>query len=422
SADINSEWREFLSAQARTFSREIGELKGSLMKAGQLLSIYGEHFLPPEINESLKSLQQDSPPLKWEAMEPILRQNLSDELLRELDIDPEPVGTASLGQVHRALIKTTGEQIALKIQYPGVDKAIDSDLRALRALLNVGKILPKEFNPDPIFAEIRKMLVQETDYELEAQLTNEYRKKLENDKRFIVPKVYPRYSGKKILATSFEPGLRLDDGLVSSLQEGRRNRLATHFLDLYFTELFSWKFVQTDPHAGNYRVRLEPDGNDRIVLLDFGAACHYPDSFMNPFLRMIKATWEKNHTQFLRAAQELKFLRKNDDPRLIQLFSEFCQLSFEPFLKPDDPRNNPPRVDPEGKYDWKNTDLPQRSTSKAIQIARSFSLRTPPQEIIFLNRKAGGTFVILSILGAHFNGHQLLKSYLDKISYKAKNP
>src|SRR5690606_19398227 len=120
---------KLLQNQAALLSNELGELKGSLMKAGQMLSMYGEHFLPPEANALLKSLQQDSRPLLWEAIEPHLKKYLPEEKLAELEIEKDALACASLGQVHRARIKATGEMICLKIQYPQVDKAIDSDLK-----------------------------------------------------------------------------------------------------------------------------------------------------------------------------------------------------------------------------------------------------------------------------------------------------
>ena len=139
-------WNSFLKDQAQSFSREVGELKGSLMKAGQMLSMYGEYFFPEDVNLFLKTLQQDSPALEWPAMEKILLQELGAEKLEQLEIQHEALACASLGQVHRARIKATGQEIVLKIQYPNVDKAIDSDLKAMKSFLSLLKILPKNIN------------------------------------------------------------------------------------------------------------------------------------------------------------------------------------------------------------------------------------------------------------------------------------
>src|SRR6476619_1819080 len=101
-------WQKMLAGQAQKLSKELGELKGSLMKAGQMLSMYGELFLPPEANEFLKTLQSQSPPLQFSEIEKILKAHLGEEKLGELEIDPVSIGSASLGQVHKARIKASG--------------------------------------------------------------------------------------------------------------------------------------------------------------------------------------------------------------------------------------------------------------------------------------------------------------------------
>lgn len=408
-------WRKLLSNQASAISSELSELKGSLMKAGQMLSMLGEHFLPPEANQFLKALQSDSIPMSWTAIEPTVKKNLPPEKLALLEIEQEALASASMGQVHRAKIKATGENIVLKIQYPNVDKAIDSDLRAIRSFLNTLKLLPKDMNLDPLLAEVREMLVQETDYALEANLTEEFYERLKNDRRYIVPKVYREFSTTKILATSYEHGIQADDPLIQSLSQERRNKLALNFLDLYFRELFDWGVVQTDPHSGNYRIRIDPQGSDRLILFDFGATRSYPMNFLLPYRRMLKGALTNNRELFFQAALDLQFLHEDDSPELKKLFEEFCTETVEPFLTPMDPRNSHGRIAADGTYDWKNTDLPQRLSKKIFHILRSHSWRTPPQEIIFLDRKTGGVFVFLSMLGAKIRGRDLILKYLEKV-------
>lgn len=400
-------WTQFFASQAEIFSKEIGELKGSLMKAGQALSMYGEHFFPPEVNKFLKTLQHESPPLAWPAMKRVLLAELGPEKIALLEIEEKAHASASLGQVHVARIKSTGEKLALKIQYPDVDKAIDSDLRALKRFLQVIQILPKDFDVAPLFAEVGEMLHQETDYVQEAEWTETYAARLAGDERYVVPKVHREFSTRKVLATSFEAGFRADDPVVQSLSQARRDRLATNFLELYFRELFGWGLVQTDPHAGNYRVRLDENGNDRWVLLDFGATRRYGPEFLEPYRRMIAASASNRLDAFREAALDLKFIDANDDPRLRTLFEELCFTIIEPFMDPKDPRNRG-TVAADGTFDWKNTDLPQRTTAKALEILRGFVWRSPPREILFLDRKTGGVFIMLSLLRARIEGRSSL--------------
>lgn len=407
-------WRSFLLNRAKFLSSELGELKGSLMKAGQMLSMYGEHFLPEEANQLLKSLQADSPPLSWKAIEPIYRRELGEERYAKLEIEQEPIGSASLGQVHKARIIATGEIIALKLQYPGVDRAIDNDLKALKSFFNMMKFLPQGKVTDQLFDEIKTMLVQEMDYESEATATESYAKRLEGDQRYVVPRVYREFSGPKLLATSFERGFRADDPLIKNLAPERRNRLALAYMELYFKELFEWGVVQTDPHLGNYRIRISPTGEDQFVLFDFGAVRTYGDEFLRPYHAMVAASLRNDVVNLREAAMHLKFLGAEDDPKLRDIFEDFCTMTVEPFLEPSDIRNTDGRVGADGVYDWKNSDLPQRLTKKVFEMIRGFELRTPPREILFLDRKTGGVFVFMSVFGAKIRARELLLKYLPE--------
>lgn len=409
----DQKWQKLLATQAQKLSLELGELKGSLMKAGQMLSMFGELFLPPEANEFLKTLQSKSPPLVFSEIQKILQSQLGQDKLNELEIDPESVGSASLGQVHKARIKATGEWIALKVQYPGVKEAIESDLKAIRSFMSVLNLLPGELQTDTLFTEVREMLQQEVDYPREAEQTERYRQGLVGDERFVVPRIYPRYCAHQIIATSFEKGLSPDDSMIQSLSQAKRNEIGRHFLDLYFKELFQWGLVQTDPHLGNYKIRLTADGPNQLVLLDFGAVRDYDKQFLNAYYRMIKSALLRDSKALERASLDLKFIQQGDPPELVKLFEEFCLMTVEPFLDPTDPRAR--LMTPEGLYDWKSSDLPKRLTQKALEIVKGFPLRTPPREVVFLDRKTGGVFIFLSVLGAQIKGRDLILKYLEPV-------
>jgi predicted unusual protein kinase regulating ubiquinone biosynthesis (AarF/ABC1/UbiB family) len=410
----NTPLDEYLNTQAIHLTKELGELKGSMMKAGQMLSIYGEHFLPPEANRILKTLQSDSPVIEWSVMQNYLRDALDEKLIEQLEINPEPIGSASMGQVYLATDKSTGDKIALKIQYPDVDKAIDSDVAALRKVLSFSKLLPSSIDTGEIFDEIKVMLRQELDYTHEADLTEEYGRLIADDVRFKVPRVFRKYSNKKVLATEFVEGLKADHALIQSLSVIRRNRLAENFLDLYFKEIFLWGFIQTDPHLGNYKIQIDSKGNDRIVLLDFGAAKHFKSSFLAAYRKMIKGAVLDNDEFFFEGCKKLGFIIDGDSSEYIAHFKSFCQGTIEPFLQYNDPRNTHGRINSEGHYDWKQTDLPSRVMKNAFKF-KDFELRTPPRDILFLDRKTAGVFMFLNVLRAQINAHKIINPYLKQI-------
>ena len=408
----------FYSEQAQYITNELGQLKGSLMKAGQMLSMYGEYFFPTEANAILKQLQSDSPALHWNAMKPHLESLMSAELLSQLEIESTALGTASMGQVHKAIIKATGEAIVLKIQYPGVENAIDSDITSLKRLLQFSKIIPSNIDLNPVMDEIREMLLQELDYVLEAELTEKYEKLVETIPdcryKYKVPKVYRRFSSKKILATEYIPGLKADHQLVQNLSQARRNRLSENFLELYQYEIFTWNFMQTDPHLGNYKIQIDPQGNDRLALIDFGASKQFPIPFIEAYRKMIKGAIVGDKELFYKGAQDLGFIVDSDKPEYIKAFTDFCFQTVEPFFEPNDPRNLDGKVNHEGRYHWKQTDLPSRVMKNAIQF-KNFDLRSPPKDILFLDRKTGGVFIFLSVLQADINGRKIMNPFMKQI-------
>ncbi len=415
----NKSFDDFVTSQAGLFTKEFGELKGSLMKAGQMLSVYGEYFFPPQANAILKTLQSDSPAIEWDIMLTYLQKYFSAELLDELEIDPEPIGTASMGQVHKAKILKTGEIIALKIQYPDVDKAIDSDVAALKTLLKVSKIIPDGLDLKAIFEEVKMMLRQELDYVNEARLTKKYRELLEGDTRFVVPRIFARYSNKRVLATEFIDGLRADHPLVQSLSTQRRNRLSENFLDLYFKEIFVWNLVQTDPHLGNYKIQIDALGDDRLVLLDFGACREFSQEFIENYRQLIQGSVRNDEKLFLDAGRKLGFIKKGDSEAYIEAYKDFCYETVEPFWSPEDPRNKLNKIATDGTYRWKETDLPGRIVKKALHF-KNFDLRSPPREIIFLDRKTGGVFIFLAVLKAEINARKLIDAYLPETTKASK--
>ncbi len=389
--------------QAQALVKELGQLKGSLMKVGQTLGIYGEHFFPPEINALLRTLQADSPPLEWSEMEKTLKRRLPKDALSELEIDPEPCGAASLGQVHSALIQRTSERLALKIQYPGVEKSIDSDLKSLRRILSLTDWLPKIPATDALFEEVRTMLKRETDYRREAVSLEFFARELKNDPRYIVPKLYPAYSAPKVLAMSFEEGIPVESPEVANLSQERRNALALAFLELYLRELFEWKSMQTDPHFGNYRVRLGKHSHDldRFVLLDFGAMREIPAGFLKNYKELLSGSFYQDRARLESGAYALGLLEPTDPEELKVLFYRLCLEITEPFLEPQ-------------PFSWAESDLPKRVAMRGWEIFRRFPLRSPPKELVFLDRKMAGVFTLMAKLGARVDARSLLEPYLKR--------
>src|SRR5262249_39738424 len=149
---------------------------------------------------------------------------------------------------------------------------IESDVATLSRLIAITRVAPKGLNLAPVYAEVKEMLHREVDYLAEREHTERFGRLLADDPRYVVPRVFPEYCSDQVLALSWEPGAQVKSEAVQALPQARRNGLAEAAIDLFLREFFEWGMVQTDPHFGNYRFRIDERGSrDRIVLLDFGA-------------------------------------------------------------------------------------------------------------------------------------------------------
>ena len=395
--------REFYGDQARALANELGRLKGSAMKAGQLLALFGQQFLPPEAIATLSQLNDQAQPVAWSSLAPALRRAIGRDRLAQIEVDETAIGAASLGQVHRARRLSDGAQLCLKIQYPGVADAIDSDVDSLERLLLLSRLAPHDLDLKPMFGELRRLLRQETDYTRERAFTEDYAQRLAGDPRFIVPRVYPEYSGPRVLAMSFEEGLDALDPAVQALPLARRNRLADGLIDLFLREFFEWGMVQTDPNFGNYRFRLDDSGLDRIVLLDFGATRRFGQHFVDGYREIVSGALLRDRPRVVRGATDLQMLRLDLPPAVHDSYAHACEIIVEPFN--DHVRDGTPAhlLNAEGAYRWRGSDMLGRASAATARSAMTVHFRLPPPELVFLNRRLMGTFVMLGALGAEFN-------------------
>jgi predicted unusual protein kinase regulating ubiquinone biosynthesis (AarF/ABC1/UbiB family) len=401
--------REFYVRQAEYLADELGQLKGSVMKVGQMLSVYGQYFMPPEAVDVLRGLQDDSPPVAWEELEPVVIERLGPRRLNELEIDPEPLAAASLGQVHRAWRVVDGRALCIKVQYPGLADAINSDIRTLTNIIRLARLVPRGIELNTIMEEVREMIYREVDYDRELRMTREFGERLADDTRYVVPGVFPEYSTETVLTTSFEGAEHVQSAPVQNLLQGRRNDLSEAALELFFREFFNWGIVQTDPHFGNYKVRIDPDGeNDQLVLLDFGATREFAPRFLGAYYDTVAGAFESNQQKLIDGAIGINLLRR-DSPR--RVFDDFARVGFL-IIEPFDAQPVARLATPDGRYKWGESDLFRRVSDAVRDAAISRWFRIPPREIVFLHRRLGGVFVLLSVLGAELNAHDLLAAYL----------
>lgn len=399
-----------MHSEARRFVAELGRLKGTYVKVGQMWALFGEHFLPPELTEALHELEAHTEPLPWGVIAPVLQHNLGASYAL-LEIDHTALAAASLAQVHRARVKASGEEIVLKVLYPGVRDTIDADFNAVVRLLKMTRWLKAGRELDDWLEDMRKQLHLEVDYVHEARMTQRMAELVANDARYCVPAVYPQFSNHAVLALQYVPGEMVTSERVAQLPLERRNQLALAMLDLFFHEVYAWDVMQTDPNFGNYRVRVGASA-DQLILLDFGALMECSRPFLDALGSTIAAGRQGDRPGVVQGLTQLGCLTSCSNAHAQRTFADFCLRLLEPLR---DPADLPAQyLNAEGAYRWGASELMKRAGLQAAESAASRHFSTPAREFAFVARKLTGVFTFIAVLKAEFNGADLLKQHVAR--------
>lgn len=409
-AEREAKQKQIMAETAQYLADELGKLKGSVVKVGQIMASYGEHVLPPEVTLALRSMEEKTIAVDWPVMEKMLVSELGKNVLAELDIDPNPLGAASLAQVHRAVRRADGVQLALKIQYPGVQDAIDSDLDDVTQLLRLTQLVHMGQGFNEWLGEVRRLLRREVDYVEEAATMRRFAQRLEGDAVLRVPLVFSEYCSPCVLAMSYEEGDAVNSARVASLPQPVRDQLGERYLQLFFQELFDWGELQTDPNFGNYRIRSAVGGHE-LVLLDFGAVLAFDAGFLDPFKRMIAGAFHRDQQAVLEGAWALRMIRPDHAEKVQQDFASLCMQLVEP-LNFHRQELKESWITEEGRYVWSQSQLPRRVAKFAAKSAFSLDFSVPPKEFAFISRKMLGVFNVIAALDARFAQPQWLDRYL----------
>jgi predicted unusual protein kinase regulating ubiquinone biosynthesis (AarF/ABC1/UbiB family) len=243
-------------------------LRGAAMKFGQLLSLDETVILSPDLATIFAQLQSSGYSMTPSQLKKVLNHNWGDDWLKHFKyFDVRPFAAASIGQVHKATLKS-GEVVAIKVQFPGVKQSIDSDLATLKFIMKTFGMLPENFPLEHYLSQCGDLLKRETNYELEAENINLFSGFLNGSKVIHVPKVYNKLSTDQTLTMSFLEGRELSN--IMEFDQSARDEISLNLIELLFNEIFNFKMVQTDPNLANF---LLTRGGKSICILDFGACC-----------------------------------------------------------------------------------------------------------------------------------------------------
>lgn len=383
--------------QATVLAESLSQLKGAAMKAGQLLSLDLIDYFPKEAAEILTRLQSSAVELDFSVIEQILRRELGPEGFSEIiDIQRSPIGSASIGQVHRA--KYRDRQIVLKVQYPEVAESIGSDLKILKTLARALCTLSgREMELEPLFQEFRTMLEQEVNYEHEAQSQMRYRSLAPNlagnpELKYLVPEVHREISTSKVLAMDWQSGVPLRRWIQEVSSQEKRTRLGRGILDLYMSEFFHWGFVQTDPNQANFLVQDAKD-DLTLVLLDFGATRDYSREFRSKYVQLLNSTLDGNRKLLRNNLVEFGLIDSRESPEAFEAMFDVLLVAVSPFkLK---------RVSSGDSmlFDFSDVTFIRDAQNTTRVLAAQLKYSPPPRDLVFLHRKLGGVYATLKALG-----------------------
>jgi predicted unusual protein kinase regulating ubiquinone biosynthesis (AarF/ABC1/UbiB family) len=404
-------------AAADRIVETLGELKGLAMKAGQMMS-YMDGALPesvrPAFQRSLRRLQSQAPPMSWEAVAPVLEEDLGEIDSHFAELEHAPIAAASIGQVHRGRLHD-GTVVAVKVQYPGVRESISADMKNLdfmksfaAPMMMMGGASENMNVMRSHLHELRDRLLEECDYEREAQMQQLFLDRLAEDEIIKVPRVFHEHSSARVLVSEYVEGRGLDEVCGPDTPQALRDRWAAALCKVISYGLYEWGLLHADPHPGNYLFLA--DG--RICLLDFGCVKALPDEIRQTMRGYVSAAIVATRTgegrdwaEFDRQL-EAAFGFGEGSEEVAVFFREYLLYCLQPIVRPGvfhfDEAYTRATVDlmVEGKRDL--------VFPNGRRIPKVPKLPPMPADYLMVNRLQWGFFSILTQLDAHVDWHAQL--------------
>ena len=386
--------QRFAIRTAEDVARELGNMKGAIMKAGQLIGFIAEG-LPPEAQAALATLQADVPPMAPSLAEGVIRSELGDDPERFfLDWNPLPVAAASVGQVHRAVLPD-GREVAVKVQYPGIDRAIRSDLDNAEVLYNLFSSLAlKGLDVKGLVDELRARMSDELDYRIEAANQDEFWRRYRGHPFIRIPAVVSELSTERVLVTEWVDGWTWGE-FEARADHTARQRSAEVLFRFAQGSVHRDGVFNGDPHPGNYR--FHPDGT--ITFLDFGLVKRWSAGEWERLSPCLDAILARDPQWCVRAMEEVGFLRPDHglDPERVY---EYVSAPYVPYLQDRFTFTRQFTAEALGKV--ANIDGPHAEIIRALNMPASF---------VILDRVVWGISALLGKLEATGPWRGILQEY-----------
>jgi predicted unusual protein kinase regulating ubiquinone biosynthesis (AarF/ABC1/UbiB family) len=382
-------------ANARRLASRLSEMRGAAMKVGQLLSMEGGDFLPPEFTEILGRLRDDAHTMPMLQVAAQLESAWGKHWVKRFDrFFFQPIAAASIGQVHKAT-SHDGRNLAIKIQYPGVRDSIDSDVDNVAALLKFFRLIPEPDALAVVLQDAKFQLHEEADYLAEARHIEAYRTRISGLPGLRVPRVDTELTTDTVLAMEFVSGEPID--ALARNAVGLRNAVATRLVELFLKEVFEWGLVQTDPNFSNYLYL--PDSGE-VGLLDFGATRRYPQDTIKLYRRLLAAAIRGERDALMASAEAVGYVGQGDPELYRSAVSVLIKAAAEPARAM-------------GGYDFGRSSLARRMSEQVVSLrVENRMWRMPPSEVLFLHRKLAGIYLLCTRLAASVDVRRLVEPYV----------
>ncbi len=391
----------------------LGEMKGAVMKVGQIASQYRDVF-PAEVAEALEKLQKDAPPMPFK----LIKEQLEKELGKPIDklfseFEQTPFASASIGQVHRAVLKSeltseivnakengmkNGMEVVVKVQYPNIEENIESDLSQIRLALKLTGVMnmSRELQ-EQIFQEIRDSLKEELDYQQEAKNLEKFANFHADDTGIIIPKVITSHSSKRILTLTREMGEPL--AVAKTWDNDIKQQIAERLFRFSAGQLFQLQSLHCDPHPGNFAFRK--DGS--LIAYDFGGIRTYSDEQVALFRQFVRHATRSDVTAMEQDLIKMG-IRKQDEV-LIEgdFYFDWLAIGLKPLS-----------IAPyyQGEFDFASSEVHHEVVTNMKKSLKYFNQFQPSPTTMMLDRTVTGQYWNLVSLGVSIDLSDLVEEYL----------
>ena len=387
---------------AERVKKAILHLQGLFIKVGQLLSILS-NFLPAAFHEPLEALQDQIPARDFQEIQDRIRKELG---VAPVDLfarfDETALASASIGQVHRAQLKT-GEEVVVKVQHANIETIAEVDLSVMKRLVRLTAYFFDIKGIEYAYTQVQKMIEEELDFKKEAKAMELIAENLKEEEGIVIPKLFKAYSTQRVLTSQYCEGVKINNTQQIKAWNIDQGDLANRLVHVYCKMIFEDGFYHADPHPGNILVQEDAT----IIFLDFGAVATLPDTMRTGFLALINAAIKNDNEKIIKALRSMGFLAESKEvektaEKIIDAFRYFIQNE----VQIDGLNFKEIKVNPfETSLFNLVKDLGLRGITNTIQV---------PKEFVLLNRMLTLLLGICNTLDSNMNPVKLLQPYLQK--------